>query len=686
RSEDDGGGRVLRAATMESPGHPEGEVWGTWEDLLLAFAVNRHGTRSWDSVAMEIQSRSPFSHLLTPQSCRRRYCDLKLRFAGSGGEEGRHEDDEGEEAGSSVEVPWVEELRKLRVAELRRDVERYDASIGYLQLKVKRLEEERERSLRETESVEEKPDQEKEAGNSASHTPEAAVGDAISGKDSGRSCGESNSTLPKEGEKKLDGDDGKAEEAVGTGGESADPVERLPAGESGESMVAESKGEEEEEGEKEGSDVQCSRSPSRRRRGRRRRLIPGGSNSREEADADADADADAGAAEESIIMGKRVAAESEPLMMFLDTIRSDQQVSILERRLGCQETIRYHSLIRRHVDLEMVRAKVDGLGQGGGSYTTAEFLRDLLLLCTNVIVFHPKDTPESIAAARLRDKVTKEISVCVGPPTPSSRPPIEPTPSPTPDLDLTASLPDKPTTAAPLIACRTRSSTSNVSEEVEEEKEETPKTEPEESVNEEKAALEKKVNKETNVLSRKTRGLRTNKLRSGHAGEGPAAKRPSVAVVPNVKTRPVQNPAVVDAAATSHRKSDGSVASTAALEKQKRQDNSPNQVKRSSKGTVKETLKSPSSRGGGVGGKAAEIQRKRGRSIGGKDQRTRQGTGAIRVESATKKVADTSGPAKRSVGRPPKRAASPSTLRPGKRAKGHTEARATPGSRKRGRK
>ncbi|URE29341.1 BROMO [Musa troglodytarum] len=606
---------------MESPGHPEGEVWGTWEELLLAFAVNRHGTRSWDSVAMEIQSRSPFSHLLTPQSCRRRYRDLKLRFAGSGGEEGRHDDDEGEEAGSSVEVPWVEELRKLRVAELRRDVERYDASIGYLQLKVKRLEEERERSLRETESVEEKPDQEKEAANSASHTPEAAVGDAISGKDSGHSCGESNSTLPKEGEKKLDGDDGKAEEAVGTGGESADPVERLPAGESGESMVAESKGEEEEEeeeeeeGEKEDSDVQCSRSPSRRRRGRRRRLIPGGRNSREEADADADADA--GAAEESIIMGKRVAAESEPFMMFLDTIRSDQQVSILERRLGCQETVRYRSLIRRHVDLEMVRAKVDGLGQGGGSYTTAEFLRDLLLLCTNVIVFHPKDTPESIAAARLRDKVTKEISACVGSPTPSSRPPIEPTPPPTPDLDLTGSLPDKPTTAAPLIACRTRSSTSNMSEEVEEEKEETPKTEPEDSVNEEKA-LEKKMNKETNVLSRKTRGLRTNKLRSGHAGEGPAAKRPSVAVVPNVKTRPVQNAAVVDAAATSHRKSDGSVASTVALEKQKRQDNSPNQIKRSSKGTVKETLKSLSARGGGVGGKAAEIQRKRGKSNEGR--------------------------------------------------------------------
>uniref|UniRef100_A0A453L499 Myb-like domain-containing protein n=1 Tax=Aegilops tauschii subsp. strangulata TaxID=200361 RepID=A0A453L499_AEGTS len=34
-----------------------GEIWGTLEELLLAFAVCRHGTASWDSVATEVQAR-----------------------------------------------------------------------------------------------------------------------------------------------------------------------------------------------------------------------------------------------------------------------------------------------------------------------------------------------------------------------------------------------------------------------------------------------------------------------------------------------------------------------------------------------------------------------------------------------------------------------------------------------------
>lgn len=110
----------------------ENEIWGTWEELLLACAVSRHGTRSWDSVAMEIQTRSPFSDLLTPQSCRQRYLDLKRRFE-SGGDDGSREKADvasgGGDNGSPVAVPWLEELRKLRMAELRREVERYDVSI-----------------------------------------------------------------------------------------------------------------------------------------------------------------------------------------------------------------------------------------------------------------------------------------------------------------------------------------------------------------------------------------------------------------------------------------------------------------------------------------------------------------------------------------------------------------------------
>jgi len=107
----------------------EDEIWGTWEELLLACAVNRHGTHSWDAVATEVRSRSPCAHLLTADNCRQRYRLLKHRFSGAGGDgiNGGEEIDEGEQ---TVEIPWLDELRKLRVAELRREVQRYDVSIG----------------------------------------------------------------------------------------------------------------------------------------------------------------------------------------------------------------------------------------------------------------------------------------------------------------------------------------------------------------------------------------------------------------------------------------------------------------------------------------------------------------------------------------------------------------------------
>lgn len=117
---------------MARSGDPEREIWGTWEELLLACAVNRHGSRSWDSVAKEVQARSPFAHLFTPQSCRQRYRDLQRRFAAGidgGDDDGYDSAATGGDDSAAAEVPWLEELRKLRVAELRREVERYDLSI-----------------------------------------------------------------------------------------------------------------------------------------------------------------------------------------------------------------------------------------------------------------------------------------------------------------------------------------------------------------------------------------------------------------------------------------------------------------------------------------------------------------------------------------------------------------------------
>ncbi|RWW52855.1 hypothetical protein BHE74_00040712 [Ensete ventricosum] len=69
-----------------------------------------------------------------------------------------------------------------------------------LQLKVKRLQEDRERSLRDGDSGEGKPDRDaKEEGGSPKSTPGSLAGDPISsGGASGPSCEQSNSTDPKQ--------------------------------------------------------------------------------------------------------------------------------------------------------------------------------------------------------------------------------------------------------------------------------------------------------------------------------------------------------------------------------------------------------------------------------------------------------------------------------------------------------
>ncbi|KAG2326088.1 hypothetical protein Bca52824_008816 [Brassica carinata] len=82
---------------------------------------HRHGFCDWDSVAAEVRTRPPLPVFVSADDCRQRYRDLQRRFKDSA-------DDEAAE-----DIPWLEELRSLRVAELRRE------------LKVKKLEEEEER-------------------------------------------------------------------------------------------------------------------------------------------------------------------------------------------------------------------------------------------------------------------------------------------------------------------------------------------------------------------------------------------------------------------------------------------------------------------------------------------------------------------------------------------------------------
>lgn len=116
--------RLSMGSHQDEDSRTKDRTWGTWDELLLACAVKRHGFHSWDSVSMELQSRSslPLS-LTTADSCRLRYLDLKRRFS-------HHPSpDDSSASGKAVDIPWLEDLRKLRVAELQQEVQRYDVSI-----------------------------------------------------------------------------------------------------------------------------------------------------------------------------------------------------------------------------------------------------------------------------------------------------------------------------------------------------------------------------------------------------------------------------------------------------------------------------------------------------------------------------------------------------------------------------
>lgn len=105
-------------------------TWGTWEELLLACAVKRHGFKDWNSVAMEVQARSSLPHLLTSaRNCELKFLDLKRRFTSVQNDAVLNQNGAGIAEKVDRAAPWVDELRNLRVAELRREVQRYDVSI-----------------------------------------------------------------------------------------------------------------------------------------------------------------------------------------------------------------------------------------------------------------------------------------------------------------------------------------------------------------------------------------------------------------------------------------------------------------------------------------------------------------------------------------------------------------------------
>ncbi|KAF2569572.1 hypothetical protein F2Q68_00023913 [Brassica cretica] len=268
----------------------EGRAWGTCEELLLACAVKRHGFCDWDSVAAEVRTRTSLSAVfLSADDCRQKYRDLQRRFKESADDD----NDAAEEEGGN-DIPWLEELRSLRVAELRREVEQYDVSILYvnenlsLQLKVKKLEEERDGG--EKLDLVEEEEEERKRERSENDGGDKAVSTAEESERENRSMNESNSTGS--GEKTV-GED----EPGQTRGDDVDPDPVNTA----------------EEGSGASDSGRLGESGTSGRKWKRKR--------RKDSDGEI----------------RSAASESQPLIRLLDLIRSHPRGSLFERRVRSQD-------------------------------------------------------------------------------------------------------------------------------------------------------------------------------------------------------------------------------------------------------------------------------------------------------------------------------------------------------------
>ncbi|CAH2058020.1 unnamed protein product [Thlaspi arvense] len=348
------------------------QAWGTWEELLLACAVKRHGFADWDSVASEVRSRSSISGFLaSANNCRQKYRDLKRRFQESSGGESDAAETVAEDGGK---IPWLEQLRSLRMAELRREVQQYDVSILSLQLKVKKLEEERDGDEKPDLEDERKGERSGNDGSESEHREKAEESEREN-----RSMNESNSTASggkTAGEdERVGGDEpSRARDDSISNNPDPDPVCKAEEG-----SEASHSGELGESGTS-GSEWK-----------RKRRKHGDGSKSNH----------DSGAGEI-----RSAASKSQPLIGLLDLIRSHPRGSLFERRLRSQETKDYKSLVKQHLDIETIQRK---LKQGSYESSSLILYRDLQLLFTNAIVFFPSSSPESMAAHELRTVVYEEM-------------------------------------------------------------------------------------------------------------------------------------------------------------------------------------------------------------------------------------------------------------------------------------
>ncbi|XP_071686659.1 uncharacterized protein [Rutidosis leptorrhynchoides] len=604
---------------------PEPVAWGTWEELLLGYAVNRYGTKSWDSISTELKKRTSTtcSILFTPVHCEQKFDELKRRFNQSEDDNNNNKNNHTKsndvvlDDDDTSAIPWLDELRKQRVIELERQLKDYDLYISSLQLKVKKLTEEGEKETElghGNEGIEIRKDGETKDTSPENGSGEGSGdGESVSDRDNQSVNGSNGNVNAEIGIEKMESKPGRAAEVKGGPGEpdlsgnNGGPEKELKSepDERTESM-AESKSE----GGK-NSDVQSSASKENSNNNRVRRgstVIKGG---------DEDQSTDS------------IPVRSLPLVDFLQKVHKIGSL-VFECRLDRQEKLRYKNLIRQPIDYEILQTR---LKEGWYSDGNDRFFRDLFLLVNNTRIFFPKDSPESVAAANIRQLILKEMLSKKKQKT-DSKLSDKQTSSKTTNLSLKRSsepansLLMKPKLAGPIVVCRKRSSITakagGTSSGLDKRKEQYDLKNVDKSTEENRDITPKRSRDSFPIINKK-------KGKSGEKSE------------------------------TSDTKPDKKKKLTEAEEKKQSAAKFLNRMKRSSNEPLLNSLKE--------GGGGSEIDGKRGGNKGGSGSGGGGGGGGeVKKDQAGKKnsggrqAKEQGSPAKRSVGRPPKRAAALSPM------------------------
>uniref|UniRef100_A0A803LFT7 Bromo domain-containing protein n=1 Tax=Chenopodium quinoa TaxID=63459 RepID=A0A803LFT7_CHEQI len=565
------------------------------EELLLACAVQRHGIDAWDSVSRELQNRTSFSHF-TPLICQQKYRDLKRRFAS---------DIAGEIAGDDAGL-WLEELRRLRVAELRRDLQRYDLSIVSLQLKVKKLKEERESNVKEEIKEErEKISDPKKIEERETEIDEVKTSEAEPDEPVGTEPGRASEPVGGEEDDSCNGSSNSKEERRSE----QERRERVDSGELVES-VAESR-----------DDGGCGGGGCREKK----IGVFSGNSSGEE--------------NQSPAVKANGEGKLRSLVEFLDVVRARKLGSFFERRLESQENPKYTNLIKQHIDLETIQRRLE---EGQYSDCQTKFYRDLMLLINNAIVFFTKRSSEHKAALELRQLLNKQFQPHLSSPQDhKSRPskPVQPAPLPKPTKPEAnqADLKQPSLTVNGLvIACRKRSSIAGKSSRgVSEKREPAPVTPPDE-----KASIGEMVKQQREKASSTSFNAVTKKrTRDQSFGSRSSSSRNNSNPNPNT---PIS--------------SKGESSEVKADKKKPSPGNSSNKVKQvsgsaSGKTLFLQSLKNSDKRKTGNGDSSGNVKSDR-----RKDEGPQKGSGSKLSKEKTGKE-ERESPGNRSSSRPPKRAA-----------------------------